>query len=139
MIEKVIRSEEDCRRFGLCLAERLKPGDVVALIGDLGVGKTTLTKYMAQGLGISEMITSPTFTVVCEYRSGRLPLYHMDVYRLENAGDIFESGIEEYMDGEGVCIIEWADMVAEILPDDTICVFMEYGEKEGERIYRCAF
>ena len=85
------------------------------------------------------MITSPTFTVVCEYRSGRLPLYHMDVYRLENAGDIFESGIEEYMDGEGVCIIEWADMVAEILPDDTICVFMEYGEKEGERIYRCAF
>ena len=70
MIEKVIRSEEDCRRFGLCLAERLKPGDVVALIGDLGVGKTTLTKYIAQGLGISEMITSPTFTVVCEYRSG---------------------------------------------------------------------
>ncbi len=139
MIEKVIRSEEDCRRFGLCLAERLKPGDVVALIGDLGVGKTTLTKYIAQGLGISEMITSPTFTVVCEYCSGRLPLYHMDVYRLENAGDILESGIEEYMDGEGVCIIEWADMVAEILPDDTICVFMEYGEKEGERIYRCAF
>ena len=70
MIEKVIRSEEDCRRFGLCLAERLKPGDVVALIGDLGVGKTTLTKYIAQGLGISEMITSPTFTVVCE---GRVP------------------------------------------------------------------
>ena len=67
MIEKVIRSEEDCRRFGLCLAERLKPGDVVALIGDLGVGKTTLTKYIAQGLGISEMITSPTFTVVCEF------------------------------------------------------------------------
>ena len=130
MIEKVIKNEEDCRDFGLALAERLKPGDV---------GKTTLTKYIAQGLGISEMITSPTFTVVCEYRSGRLPLYHMDVYRLENAGDVFESGIEEYMDGKGVCIIEWADMVAEILPDDTICVFMEYGENEGERIYRCAF
>ena len=76
MIEKVIKNEEDCRDFGLALAERLKPGDVVALIGDLGVGKTTLTKYIAQGLGISEMITSPTFTVVCEPFGKAAPLPH---------------------------------------------------------------
>lgn len=139
MIEKIIRDEDDCRDFGMSLAEGLKAGDVVALIGDLGVGKTTLTKYIGQGLGISEMITSPTFTVVSEYRSGRLPLYHMDVYRLEDPEDVFERGIREYMEAGGVCVIEWADMIAEILPEDTICVFMEYGDKEGERIYRCAF
>lgn len=139
MREVIIRNEEDTRRFGHELAERLKPDTVVALIGDLGTGKTTLTKYIAEGLGVVETITSPTFTIVCEYHSGRLPLYHFDVYRLESAEELFEIGAEEYFYRGGVSIVEWADQVAEILPDETLCVFIEYGEKEGERIYKCTF
>lgn len=134
-----IKNEEDTRRFGLELAADLKAGDILALIGDLGTGKTTLTKYIAEGLGVTERITSPTFTIVSEHRSGRLPLYHFDVYRLESGEDMFEIGAEEYFDAGGVCIIEWADRVAEILPDETICIFIECGEKEGERIYKCTF
>jgi len=139
MREVLIKNEEDTRRFGHELASRLKPGDVVALIGDLGTGKTTLTKYIAEGLGITEMITSPTFTIVCEYHSGRLPLYHFDVYRIDDPDDMFEIGADEYFYGNGVCVVEWADQIAELLPDETICVFMEYGTNEGERIYKCTF
>lgn len=139
MREIIIRNESDARDFGFDLAEKLCPNTVVALVGDLGTGKTTLTKYIAEGLGIKERITSPTFTIVCEYHSGRLPLYHFDVYRLENADDLFEIGAEEYFYAGGVSVVEWADRVAEILPDDALCVFMEYGEKEGERIYKCTF
>ncbi len=139
MRDVIIRNEADTEKLGKEIADGVKPGDVIALIGDLGTGKTTLTKYIARGLGITEMITSPTFTIVSEYKSGRIPLFHFDVYRLENSGDIFETGIEEYFHMDGVCIVEWADMIAEILPDDTKCVFMEYGENEGERIYRCTF
>lgn len=139
MREVLIKSEEDTRAFGHGLAEKLRPNTVVALIGDLGTGKTTLTKYIAEGLGIKETITSPTFTIVYEYHSGRLPLYHFDVYRLENADDLFEIGAEEYFYSGGVSIVEWADQVAEILPDDTLCIFIEYGQKEGERVYKCTF
>ncbi len=139
MREVIIRSEDDTRRFGCELAQRLGPNTVVALIGDLGTGKTTLTKYIAEGLGVKERITSPTFTIVCEYHSGRLPLYHFDVYRLETGADLFEIGAEEYFYKGGVSIVEWADRAAEILPDDTLCIFMEYGENEGERIYQCTF
>jgi len=139
MREVIIRSEEDTRAFGLELGKSLKPGTVLALIGDLGTGKTTLTKYIAEGLGVAEMLTSPTFTIVREYHSGRLPLYHFDVYRLESADDLFEIGAEEYFYSGGVSVVEWADQVAEILPDETLCIFIEYGEKEGERIYKCTF
>ncbi|MEE0514706.1 MAG: tRNA (adenosine(37)-N6)-threonylcarbamoyltransferase complex ATPase subunit type 1 TsaE [Emergencia sp.] len=139
MREVIIRNEEDTKAFGYELAESLAPGAVLALIGNLGTGKTTLTKYIAEGLGITEMLTSPTFTIVREYYSGRLPLYHFDVYRLESAAELFQIGAEEYFYGNGVCIVEWADQVAEILPDETMCIFIEYGEKEGERIYRCTF
>ncbi len=134
-----IRNEEETRKFGLDFARRLKAGDIVALIGDLGTGKTTLTRYIAEGLGVTDRITSPTFTIVSEYHTGRLPLYHFDVYRLESSEELFETGAEEYFDAGGVCIIEWADQIAEILPDETICIFIEYGEKEGERVYRCTF
>ena len=139
MREIIIKNEEDTKAFGHHLAEALKPNTVVALIGDLGTGKTTLTKYIAEGLGVREMITSPTFTIVCEYHSGRLPLYHFDVYRLGESGDLFEIGAEEYFYKGGVSIVEWADQAAEILPDDTLCIFIEYGENEGERIYKCTF
>ena len=135
----MIRNEEDTRAFGHQLAEKLQPNTVIALIGDLGTGKTTLSRYIAEGLGVKETITSPTFTVVLEYHSGRLPLYHFDVYRVNDPDDLFEIGAEEYFYKGGVSIVEWADQVAEILPDDTLCIFIEYGEKEGERIYKCTF
>ena len=139
MREIRIRNEEDTKAFGRKLAEELEAGDILALIGDLGTGKTTLTKSVAAGLGVTEDITIPTFNIVNEYHSGRLPLYHFDVYRLESGADLFEIGGEEYFDAGGVCIIEWADLVAEALPDDTKVIFLEYGAQEGERIYRCTF
>lgn len=139
MREVLIRNEEDTRAFGHQLAEKLQPNTVIALIGDLGTGKTNLSRYIAEGLGVKETITSPTFTVVLEYHSGRLPLYHFDVYRVNDPDDLFEIGAEEYFYKGGVSIVEWADQVAEILPDDTLCIFIEYGEKEGERIYKCTF
>ena len=108
-------------------------------MGELGTGKTTLTKAIAAGLDISETVTSPTFTIVKEYNSGRLPLFHFDVYRLENGGELIEIGGKEYFDAGGICVIEWADKIAEILLDDTKLILLEYGENEGERIYRCTF
>lgn len=139
MREIVIQNEDDTRDFGIELAKTLKPNTVIALIGELGTGKTTLTKYIAEGLGVKEMITSPTFTIVSEHRSGRLPLFHFDVYRLKNGEEFFEIGGEEYFCGGGISIVEWGDRVAECLPEDTLCIFIEYGGKEGERIYRCTF
>ena len=134
-----IKNEEDTRAFGLKLAEEATPGTVYALIGDLGTGKTTLTKSIASGLGIQRHITSPTFTIVQEYREGRLPLFHFDVYRLRNAEDLFEIGADEYFYGRGVCVVEWADLVMEALPEDTKFIFIEYGEEEDGRIYKCTF
>lgn len=139
MREVIIKNEEDTKRFGMGLAQDLIPGDVVALIGDLGTGKTTLTKYIAKGLGIEKSITSPTFTIVSEYHEGRLPLYHFDVYRVNGLDDMFEIGAEEYFYGQGVSIVEWADLIEDILPEDTLYIYIEYGKKEGERIYKCTF
>ena len=128
-----LNTEEDTRALGLGIADALEPGDVVALIGDLGTGKTALRKYIAEGLGITEEINSPTFTIVKEYRSGRLPLYHFDVYRLGSGEELLDIGAEEMLEGDGVCAIEWADIVADVLPDDAFAVCLEYGENEGER------
>lgn len=139
MTEYVMKNEADTAEFGKKLADELKAGDVIGLIGDLGTGKTTLTKYIAEGLGVTENVTSPTFTIVNEYHTGRLPLFHFDAYRLEKAGDAFEIGMEEYFDRGGVSIVEWADMIIEVLPEDTKYIFMEYGAEEGERIYKCTF
>ena len=104
-MEYVIRGERETEEFGRSLAEKLEAGDVLALIGDLGTGKTTLTKSIAKGLGIGEMITSPTFTIVSEYFSGRLPLFHFDVYRLSGEDEAFEAGLEEYFDRGGISVI----------------------------------
>ena len=139
MREIKISSEKEAAEFGKRLGKTLESGDVLALVGELGTGKTTLTKAIAAGLDISETVTSPTFTIVKEYNSGRLPLFHFDVYRLENGGELIEIGGEEYFDAGGICVIEWADKIAEILPDDTKLILLEYGENEGERIYRCTF
>ncbi|MBQ0079124.1 MAG: tRNA (adenosine(37)-N6)-threonylcarbamoyltransferase complex ATPase subunit type 1 TsaE [Eubacterium sp.] len=134
-----IKNEEETNAFGAELAEKLKPGDVIAMVGDLGTGKTTLTKAIAKGLGIEDVITSPTFTIVKEYDDGRLPLYHFDVYRIGDIDEMYELGYEEYFYGQGVSVVEWADIIEELIPEDAIRLNIEYGENEGERIYRCTF
>lgn len=126
-------SEEDTRSLGLEIADALEPGDVVALTGDLGTGKTALTKYIAEGLGVKEEISSPTFTIIKEYKSGRLPLYHFDVYRLGSGNELLDTGAEELLDGDGACVIEWADIVADVLPADSLIVSLNYGDSENER------
>ena len=135
----IIRDETETKKFAIDVAQTLKKGDVIALVGDLGTGKTTLSKYIAEALGITETITSPTFTIVQEYHSGRLPLYHFDVYRVDDIEEMYRIGYEEYFYGEGVCIVEWADIVEEIIPEYAKVIFIEYGEDEGERLYRCTF
>ena len=106
------------------LASSLKPGTVIALDGELGAGKTVFVKGIAMGLGIFENITSPTFTIVKEY-SGRLKLYHFDVYRIEDCSELFEIGFDEYINGEGVSVIEWAVNIEDTLPSDTIYINIE--------------
>ena len=129
----ILKTPEDTEALGKRLADILKPGSVVALIGPLGAGKTALTQAAARGLGVTERLASPTFTVVQEYRSGRLPLYHFDVYRVNDPDDLFELGFEEYLHGDGACFIEWADLVEDMLPEDTIYIRMDYGGWEEER------
>lgn len=141
MREKIIymKNEAETVGFGIELGQNAKPGTVIALTGDLGAGKTTLTKSIAKGLGIEDVITSPTFTIVKEYETGRLPLYHFDVYRIGDIDEMYELGYEEYFFGQGVCVVEWADLIDEIMPEETLRINIEYGEKEGERIYKCTF
>ena len=131
-----ISSEKDTEAFACELAAKAQPGDVVALIGDLGTGKTTLTKYIAAALGVTDTITSPTFNIVCEYKSGRMPLYHFDVYRLTGPEEVYDLGFDEYFYGDGLCVIEWADLIEETLPEETIFVNREYGQDPEERIYK---
>ncbi|MDD6096054.1 MAG: tRNA (adenosine(37)-N6)-threonylcarbamoyltransferase complex ATPase subunit type 1 TsaE [Firmicutes bacterium] len=128
-----IKGVDEMRELGLELAAALEPGDIIAMVGNLGTGKTTLSKYIAEGLGVTEALSSPTFNIVKEYRSGRLPLFHFDVYRLSSGDDLVDIGAEDYLYGDGVCLIEWADIVADILPEETIVIRLEYGENEGAR------
>lgn len=115
-------SEAETEALGARLAAVLSPGDVVAYQGGLGMGKTAFTRGLARGLGYSGRVTSPTFTIVNEYEGGRLPLFHFDMYRLENAGALFDIGWEDYLDRGGVCAVEWSEQVAEALPPGTIRV-----------------
>ena len=107
----------------------LKPGDIVCLSGDLGTGKTALTNGIAKALDINSYITSPTFTIVNEYE-GRLPLYHFDVYRIYDPDEMFDIGFEEYINGEGITIIEWGEQISEILPKDIIKVNIQKNLKK---------
>ena len=128
----ILKNTEDTEALGKRTADSLMPGSVIALTGPLGVGKTALTQAVARALGVTERLTSPTFTVLCEYETGRLPLYHFDVYRVNDPDDLFE----EYLHGNGVCVIEWADLVEELLPEGTVWMDLSYGEGEDERICR---
>jgi len=130
-----IKDEDATKKFGFALAQELKAGDVIALSGDLGTGKTALAKYIAEAFGVKEDVTSPTFTIIKEYKSGKLPLYHFDVYRLSCEEEVYELGFEEYFYGDGVCIIEWADKIKNMLPKGSTFIQISYGAGEFEREY----
>ena len=134
-----IKNEEETKEFGLKIGQEAVPGQVIGLIGDLGTGKTTLTKYIARGLGVEENISSPTFMIVREYHGGRMPLYHVDDYRSGDPEELLDIGADEYFDGDGLCVVEWADMVMPQLPEDSMFICIEYGASEGERTYKCTF
>ena len=130
----VLKSTKDTLSLGKRIAKGLEPGAVIALTGPLGAGKTTLAQAIARGLCVTERMASPTFTIVQEYRSGRLPLFHFDVYRVSDSDELFEIGFEEYLHAGGVCLIEWADLIEDVMPENTVWIRMEYGEEEDERV-----
>ena len=124
-------SAEETYALGKKLGEEAKPGAVYCLSGDLGVGKTVFTKGFAAGLGITEPVSSPTFTIVQIYEEGRLPLYHFDVYRIEDIEEMEEIGYEDCFYGEGVCLVEWAELIKEILPENRTKIVIEKDLEKG--------
>lgn len=128
-------SLEDTRRAGNALGRLARPGLVIGLIGELGAGKTTFTRAIAEGLGVLDprIVTSPTFILVQEYL-GRLPLYHFDTYRLKSPDEFMDLGVEEYLSGDGVCVIEWADRVSHYLPTPRIDIELVSLSSESRRI-----
>ncbi|HLR80985.1 MAG TPA: tRNA (adenosine(37)-N6)-threonylcarbamoyltransferase complex ATPase subunit type 1 TsaE [Bacillota bacterium] len=121
-------SEQETREVAKQLATLLKPGDVITLEGDLGAGKTTFTKGLAEGLGVKRTVTSPTFTIVKEYE-GELPLFHMDVYRLKDSEE--DIGFEEYFSGEGICVVEWASYITDFLPEQLLNINITYVDEQS--------
>ena len=124
-------SEEMTFDIGKKLGEKADKGEIICLEGDLGVGKTVFTKGFAEGLNIEENIDSPTFTIVQEYTEGRLPLYHFDVYRIGDISEMDEIGYEDYFFGEGVCLIEWASRIEELIPESAIHIIIEKDMSKG--------
>ncbi len=124
-------SPEETFRIGEEIGQKACPGDVYTLIGDLGVGKTLFTQGVAKGLEIEEAISSPTFTIVQVYEEGRLPFYHFDVYRIGDVDEMDEVGYEDYVYGDGVSMIEWADLIEEILPEKYTRVTIEKNLSKG--------
>ncbi|GJI60110.1 tRNA threonylcarbamoyladenosine biosynthesis protein TsaE [Bacillus altitudinis] len=125
------KGADETKRIAAALATLVMPGDVLTLEGDLGAGKTTFSKGFAEGLGITRIVNSPTFTIIKEYTDGRLPLYHMDVYRMEDAEE--DIGLGEYFEGEGVCLVEWAHLIEPQLPSSYLKIEMLRTEREEER------
>ena len=127
-LDFISHSEAQTRRFGARLGELLQGGDVICLAGELGAGKTCLAQGIGQGLGIEGPITSPSFTLINEYRQeqARLPFYHIDLYRLGKAKEILTLGLEDYFYGEGACVVEWADRVPEALPAERLWIELRY-------------
>ena len=129
----ISRSPEDTEALGAALAGHLAEGAVVAFTGDLGAGKTAFVRGLARGLGISEAVTSPTFTIVNEYGGGRLPLFHFDMYRLGSADELFDIGWEDYLARGGVCAVEWSENVADALDGTAVRVDIRTGAGAQER------
>ena len=113
----ILASHEDTLNLGKKIGDVLKPGDILLLEGDLGAGKTTFTQGLAEGLGVDEFVNSPTFVIINEYFSGHLPLYHMDLYRLEDEAQLYDLGVEEYFFGNGVSVVEWPEIALSLLPE----------------------
>ena len=124
-------SAKETFALGEKMGAKAVPGLVFTLNGDLGVGKTVFAKGMARGLEISEVVNSPTFTIVQEYKSGRLPLYHLDVYRIGDPEEMEEIGYEDYFFGDGVCLVEWAELIGELIPKTAVSVTIEKDESKG--------
>lgn len=124
-------SAEETFALGRRIGQQAKAGEVYTLIGDLGVGKTVLTQGVADGLGIEEPISSPTFTIVQIYEEGRMPFYHFDVYRIGDVEEMEEIGCEDYFYGEGICLIEWANLIEEILPPSYCRITIEKDLDKG--------
>ena len=132
-MEYLSHSPMETETIGELLGKQLKAGSVVAYRGGLGMGKTAFTRGLARGLGCTGRVTSPTFTIVNEY-SGTLPLFHFDMYRLDNSDALFDIGWEDYLERGGVCAVEWSENVADALPEDTITVTIARGSEENDRI-----
>lgn len=136
------RCEKETYDLGFRLGQEAKPSQVFTLVGDLGVGKTVFTKGLAAGLGIKEPVSSPTFTIVQIYEEGRLPFYHFDVYRIGDVEEMDEIGYEDYIYGEGVSLIEWANLISDIFPEHYTEVKIEKDLEKGfdyRRIEICEF
>ena len=131
-MEKVSNSPAETEALGEWLADRLEPGAVIAFTGDLGAGKTAFTRGLARGLGVTERVTSPTFTIVNEYE-GRLPLFHFDMYRLGSSEELFDIGWEDYLARGGICAVEWSENIDDAL-EDCIRVDIRRGEHDEQRI-----
>lgn len=138
MICVIIETEnpEETFALGQKIGRAATPGQVYTLTGDLGVGKTVFTQGVASGLGITEPVNSPTFTIVQVYEEGRLPFYHFDVYRIGDIEEMEEIGYDDYFFGEGICLIEWAELIKEILPENRISITIEKDLSRGFD-YRC--
>jgi len=132
-MEFLTHSVAETRSLAKQLADKLKPGNIVALGGDLGMGKTAFTAGLAAGLGVTDRVTSPTFTIVNEYEGGRLPLFHFDLYRLEHADELFDIGWEDYLFRNGVCAVEWSERAADLIEGDVIRVDIRRGDAPDER------
>lgn len=124
-------SEKETRALGEELGRKAVPGSLYTLTGDLGTGKTVFTQGFARGLGITEHVNSPTFTIVQEYDGGRLPFYHFDVYRIGDLEEMDEIGYEDYFYGDGVCLIEWAELIEELLPPEKTAIRIEKDLEKG--------
>lgn len=135
MTEIITADERQTQDVAKSIAQSLKPGSFIALYGDLGAGKTAFTRGLAKGLGVTEPVLSPTFTLLKVYTSGSLPLYHFDVYRIADPEELIDLGFYDLAAGDGICITEWAELIAEELPPDRLDVFVEYtDEADGRRI-----
>ena len=133
-MEYITHSPEETAALGARLAEKLGPGAVVAVTGDLGAGKTAFVSGMARGLGIPDRVTSPTFTIVNEYEGGRLPLFHFDMYRLGSADELFDIGWEDYLARGGICAVEWSENVSDAMEPGTITVSILRGDDDNSRV-----
>lgn len=124
-------SEKDTFDLGKKLGADAKPGQIVCIDGDLGVGKTVFTKGFAEGLGVGDDVVSPTFTIIQEYTDGRLTMYHFDVYRIGHPDEMYDIGYEEYFYGDGVCLVEWSSRIEELLPEESIHINIEKDLEKG--------